>query len=154
VSNVAGGSGLALIELYDTDAASPSAGFARLVNISGRARVGTGNDVLIAGFVISGDGTKRLLVRATGPGLQKLGVGDFLADPELSIYRGAERIAVNDNWNPTDAATFSLVGAFGFESGSKDASLVLDLPPGGYTAVIRGIKSSTGTALIEVYEVP
>jgi hypothetical protein len=153
VTNHSGTSGLALLEFYDADgASSPSASTARLTNISGRAHVGTGNDVLIAGFVLSGNRTKRLLIRAIGPGLKQHGVMDFLADPELQIFRGGALIASNDNWNSTDATLFPAIGAFALDNGSKDASLVLDLPPGVYTAITRGVSRTVGSALIEIYE--
>ena len=154
VTSTSGATGIALIELYDADSAPVSASSARLVNVSGRAHVGTGDNVLIAGFVLSGNSTKRLLIRAIGPGLKAQGVTDFLADPELLIYHGSEVIVTNDNWNYADANTFATVGAFALDPASKDAALVLDLSPGVYTAMVRGVGGTTGSALVEIYEVP
>jgi hypothetical protein len=149
-----GGSGTALIELYDADPAPASTSAGRLVNISGRAYVGVGDNVLIAGFVLSGSSTKRLLIRAIGPGLKKQGLSDILSDPELLIYQGGRVVASNDNWNASDAATFDAVGAFPLDPGSKDAALTVDLPAGVYTAVVRGVGQTAGPALVEIYEVP
>lgn len=154
VTSTTGASGVALVELYDAGGIPTSASSPRLVNLSGRARVETGDNVLIAGFVLSGTNAKRLLIRAVGPGLRAQGVTDALADPQLTIYRGAEAIAMNDDWNSADQPVFKQVGAFDLTSGSKDAALIADLVPGVYTAVVRGANSSTGTALIEIYEVP
>jgi hypothetical protein len=145
------GPGLVLVEAYDTGA--PTA--ARLVNVSARNRVGTGDDILIAGFNISGNGSKRLLIRAVGPKLGAFGVTGFLNDPKLEIYDSTSaNVAENDNWNPSLATTFTSVGAFALEAGSRDAAVVATLPPGSYTAQVRGVREGTGEALIEIYELP
>ncbi len=155
VSATDGGSGIALLEVYD--AASSSA--VKVVNASTRAFVGTGDSVLIPGFVIGGTGALRLLVRAIGPGLANFNLSGVLADPTLTLYSGATVLATNDNWssaaNATEiAATAAAVGAFALTSGSKDAALLVTLPPGAYTAVVSGVANSTGTALVELYTVP
>lgn len=145
--------GVALVEVYDAGPAPTPAPAPRLVNLSGRARVGTGNTVLIAGFVISGSGTKRVLIRAIGPGLVERGVADALADPKLSVYHGNTVVAENDNWDFADAATFRTVGAFDLTT-ARDAALVLDLPAGAYSAIVAGVNNTAGVALVEIYEVP
>ena len=146
------GAGVVLVEAYDTGA--PSA--ARLVNVSARNRVGTGDDILIAGFNISGTGgPKPLLIRAVGPGLAALGVPGTLADPKLEIFDGnGAKVVENDSWNASLAAVFSSVGAFALPAGSRDAALVVSLPPGSYTAQVSGVGGLTGDAIIEVYELP
>lgn len=151
-AQVGGGSGVALVELYDTAAGSGPA----LANVSARTRSGAGGDVLIAGFGISGTGTKTLLVRAVGPGLVPFGVDGTLADPQLAIFSGASQIAANDNWgNSAALATAATqVGAFALPAGSRDAALLINLPPGSYTAQITGANNSAGIVLIEVYDVP
>lgn len=141
--------GVVLVEAYDTG----PAGAARLVNVSARNRVGTGDDLLIAGFTISGTGNKPLLIRAVGPTLAAFGVGGTLADPKLEIYNAAGvKLTENDTWSPGLATTFASVGAFQLTAGSRDAALVTSLPPGGYTAQIRGSDGGTGEALVEIYE--
>jgi hypothetical protein len=91
-----------LVEAYDTGAPTT----ARLINVSARNRVGAGDDILIAGFNISGTGSKQLLFRAIGPGLAAFRVPDVLVDPKLEIFDSAgTRITENDNWTPGLATT-------------------------------------------------
>lgn len=144
------GSGVVLVEAYDTGAITT----ARMVNVSARNRVGTGDDILIAGFNITGAGPKQLLIRAVGPKLSAFGVGGVLNDPKLEIYNSAgAKLVENDSWSGALAATFSAVGAFALDAGSRDAALVVALAPGSYTAQVRGSDGGTGEALIEIYEV-
>ena len=154
MSGADGGSGLALVELYDA-----GGGSGRLVNVSARAEVGTDSDVLVAGFVITGTAPKRLLLRAVGPTLGGFGVGGALLDPVLEVRPLGEAriVASNDDWAGTAAlkGAFGSVGAFGFTNdGSRDAALALELPPGAYTATVSGKSNTTGVALVEVYELP
>jgi hypothetical protein len=143
------GPGVVLVEAYDTGA--PTA--ARLVNVSARNRVGTGDDILIAGFNIAGTGAKPLLIRAVGPKLVAFGVSGVLADPKLEIFDGAGvKVMENDNWAASLATAFSAVGAFALDDNSRDAALQVTLPPGSYTAQVRGADGGTGEALIEIYE--
>jgi hypothetical protein len=145
------GGGVVLVEAYDIGAGNSP----RLVNVSARNIAGTGDDILIAGFTISGTGTKKLLVRAVGPTLAAFGVTGTLNDPKLEIFTGAGvKVAENDTWDPALAATFSAVGAFQLVPGSKDAALLTTLPAGGYTVQVRGADGGTGEALVELYEVP
>lgn len=145
------GPGVVLVEAYDTGPTTP----ARLVNVSARNRVGTGDELLIAGFTISGSGEKALLIRAVGPKLAVFGVTGFLANPKLEIYNAANvKVSENDDWTPGLAGRFSTVGAFELDAGSRDAALVATLPPGSYTAQVRGSDGGTGEALIEIYELP
>ncbi len=145
--------GVALAELYDLPASAPSG--ARLANVSARSLVGTGADVLIVGFAITGNAPKTLLLRAAGPALAALGVGGALADPRLTLFRGEARLDENDNWTSAAlAASFPQVGAFAFPSGSRDAALLVSLVPGSYTAQVSGANDTTGVALVEVYELP
>lgn len=127
---------------------------ARLINISTRGQVGTGANILIGGFSISG-GEKTVLIRAVGPGLDAFNVSGTVADPVLNIFNSSGAIvATNDNWQSADAATFARVGAFALTPGTKDAVIVKTLPPGGYSAQISGLgPNPTGGALLEVYDV-
>jgi hypothetical protein len=159
VSGTGGKTGVALVELYDVDNV---AAFApqKLVNVATRGVVGTGENILIAGFVVSGSTPKKLLIRGIGPTLGGLGVTGALADPVLQIIR-SDRTVVreNDNWEVgndsvlvTSATT--KVGAFPLAAGSKDAVLLINLPPGTYSATVSGVGGTTGVGLVEVYEVP
>ena len=139
-------------------AALLSAPAAELKNISTRALVGTGDNALIPGFVISGPGSQRILLRAVGPSLAGFGVSGPIADPTLTLYRGTEVLATNDNWssaaNATEIASTGIaVGAFPLPAGSKDAAILVSLQPGAYTAVVSGVGNTTGTALVELYAV-
>lgn len=147
------GPGTVLVEAYDM---SPSSNSPRLVNISARNRVGTGNDVLIEGFAIVGSGTKKLLIRAVGPRLSEFGVSGTLVDPKLEVYTSDNvKIAENDNWDASLATTFDSVGAFPLTVGSKDAAMIVPLASGHtYTVLARGADGGTGEALVEVYELP
>lgn len=150
-----GGSGVALLEVYDASAGSS----VKVANASTRAYVGTGDSVLIPGFVISGAGALKLLIRAVGPTLGTFGVTDALADPTITLFRGTTALATNDNWsssaNPLELSeAASAVGAFALPSGSKDAALVATLPAGSYTAIVSGVGNTTGTALVELYALP
>ena len=149
VGSGAAAQGVAIVEVYEADA-NPST----LVNLSCRAEVGTGTDILIAGFAISGTEAKRILVRAVGPALGSLGVSGALANPQLEIIRSGEATPLyrNDDWDAALAPTFAGAGAFALPPGSRDAALVVTLPPGSYTAQVSGVGGTTGVALVEVYD--
>jgi hypothetical protein len=121
-----------------------------LSNISTRAHVGTGNDVLIAGFVATGADPKTVLSRALGPSLANAGIAAALLDPKLSLHdhTGAV-IATNDDWKSTQSAIQSTGLA---PSDDREAAIVMTLSPGAYTAIESGKNSTTGIGLIEVYD--
>ena len=155
----AAATGVVLMEAYD--AATSPASTARFVNLSARTQVGSGGAVLIAGFVISGNVPKQVLIRGVGPTLTGFGVGGVLADPLLSLFRQGTTTALqqNDNWSTaTNAAQISpacaQVGAFALPANSRDAALLVTLAPGTYTAQVSGVGNTTGVALVEIYEVP
>ena len=135
-----------------------SSGFGRQRSISTRGYVGTGGDILIPGFFIAGNGTKRLLIRAAGPALDAFGVPGVLADPQLAVFKERTLLLDNDDWSadPSKAAVVTFfcnsVGAFPFAGGSKDAALVISLEPGAYTIQVSGVGNTTGTAIVEVYD--
>jgi outer membrane protein assembly factor BamB len=153
--------GTALAEVYDTEPTLPPGGTApsRLFNVSARAQVGTGGNILIAGFTISGNVPKQVLIRGIGPALTSFSVSGFLANPRLDIYSGSNLVSggSNDDWGGTTALSdaFKQVGAFALTNiSSRDAALLITLPPGGYTAQVTGVGNTIGVALIEVYEMP
>ena len=166
----ANGNGVALVEVYDATAGTPL-DTDQIVNISTRGFVNTGDGQLIAGFVVTGDEPKRVLIRGIGPGLTAFGVTGALADPQLKLFSGpnsATPIAQNDNWGtplpitggaaPATSAEIvtasTAAGAFPLTAGSKDAAMLVTLPPGNYSAVMSGTANTTGAGLVEVYEVP
>ncbi|MBI5380968.1 MAG: PKD domain-containing protein [Opitutae bacterium] len=157
LSGNGGTTGITLAEIYD---ATPSANFLwttpRLINASARTLVGAGDDILIAGFVVGGSTSKKILVRAIGPTLGGFGVSGALSDPKLEVRNGDTKVGENNDWSGTDAlkTAFTATGAFTISDNSKDAAIVLDLPPGSYTAQVSGVNGTTGVALVEIYEVP
>jgi hypothetical protein len=151
VSGATGGTGVTLVELYDTDG---NATLSRLSNVSARSQISGGGDTLIAGFNVAGSGSRTLLIRAVGPTLGQFGVTGALTDPKLELYDSAGRIQENDNWDISSRPTFLQIGAFDLATGSRDAVLVVSLPPGSYTAQVSGVGGATGVALVEVYELP
>ncbi len=145
--------GVALAELYDES--SPAN--ARLTNVSARAPVGTGDNVMIVGFVIGGTGSDRLLIRGIGPTLKTYGVSGVLERPELIITDTSGNVlASNSGWadDTTLAGVFKKVAAFDLTPGSADAAVFVTLPAGGYSAKLSGANATTGNALVELYEVP
>ncbi len=197
------GTGVGIVELYDADAASNKENGTQLsgpptnhlVNISARSNVGTGDNVLIAGFVIAGTTSKTVLIRAVGPtiALAPFNISTAVAQPTLTLYDDhSTTIAAVQSWDFTAPGTngsvepvysndpmathplFSLgtsrvlngtiglrravaddyarTGAFPFTQGSWDSAIVATLPPGLYSAIVSGAGSSTGVALVEVYE--
>ena len=129
----------------------------RLANFSTRARAGVGDQVAIAGFVITGDTDKRVLVRAIGPTLAGFGVTGTINAPALELYSGSRLLARNTGWatnaDPAAiAAAAQQAGAFALTAGTADSALVTALPPGNYTAVISAADARAGVGLVEVYD--
>jgi hypothetical protein len=149
-------SGIVLVECYD---GAPSDTSVRLINASARAYAGTGEDTLIPGFVISGDGSVKVLIRAIGPTLANFGVTGTMADPQLTLYRSSTVLASNNDWglatNATEIADAAKAsGAFALANGSPDAAMLVTLSAGSYTANISPADGQVGTVLVEVYVVP
>jgi DNA-binding beta-propeller fold protein YncE len=155
ISGKDGGTGVALSEIYDADTGSPST---TLANISTRAFVGTGEDILIAGFFISGKTSQTVLIRASGPALEAFGLSGTLSDPQLQLFDANQNlVASNFGWGGSSpiASASATAGAFTWTNPSSDDSAVLiTLPPGRYTAQASGQIGDTGLALIEIYAVP
>lgn len=143
-----GATGIGLIEVYDLNEASGS----DLANISTRAVVERSDNVLIGGFIVRGDIPQRMVIRAIGPALEDNGVSDALRDPTLQL-RDADGtlIAENDNWKESQEAEIRATGLQ--PSRDEESAIVRELGAGLYTGVIRGKDDSSGTALVEVYNV-
>jgi hypothetical protein len=123
---------------------------APLVNMSTRLRI-TAGGVAFPGFVIGGNVPRRVLLRAVGPELATYGVTLPIADPMVSVWKGSERIAMNDDWSDLEEL-FEQVGAFPLPEGSKDAAIVVTLEPGAYTAMVEGASAAdAGEVLVETY---
>ena len=143
--------GIGLAEVYDVD----SNANAQPTNLSARAFVGTGNDVLIGGTIIGGDAGSllRVLVRALGPSLASVGVATPLADPTLSLHdANGNVIANNDNWKDSQQAAIAATGKA--PPNDNESAILALLAPGNYTAIVAGKNRTTGVALIEFYSLP
>jgi hypothetical protein len=115
----------------------------------------SGDNVLINGFVVSGPGTKTVVVRALGPSLSSFGLSGVLADPVLTVYNSSgEIIESNDNWQTDVGATFIAENGLAPSDPSEAAAVVANLAPGAYTVVVTGKNSTEGISLAEVYEIP
>ncbi len=147
-----GGAGVSLFELYDTGSTSAPP---LIRNLAIRGQTAPGANVLIAGFVIAGNGPLRVLIRGIGPSLANFGLAGAVADPVLTLFSSdtSVPIAINDNWenDPSIAAASAGVGAFALPAASRDAALLVTLEPGAYTAQLAGVNNTSGTGLIEIY---
>jgi hypothetical protein len=148
-----GGIGVGVIEVYDLAQGANS----KLANISSRGFVDTGDNVMIGGFIAGGPsgGSARVLVRALGPSLTNSGVAGALGDPTLELHDGnGATIASDDNWKtrPDGSSQQAEIEATTLAPGNDlESALVRSLPPGNYTAIVRGINNSTGVGLVEIY---
>ena len=167
VSGIGGTTGIGLIELYDTAMGTSGS---NLSNISARAFVGTGSNVAVIGFSVSGTTSETLLLRGIGPALAQYGVSVPLANPQLTLYDSQGDIIASDTgWcnapqpgsstvaaviAPAIAQVMSSVYASALPADSADCAMVVNLPPGVYTVQLSGINGSTGVGLVEAYDVP
>jgi hypothetical protein len=140
--------GISLAEVYEVF--SPGLN-SLLANVSGRGFVGSGDNVLISGFIVGDVGSGTVIVRALGPSLGSFGVSQPLSDPVLTIYdSNGSVIATNDNWQDDNHASDVRRNGLAPRN-ALDSAIVLRLPAGAYTAVVRGANGATGNALVEVY---
>jgi hypothetical protein len=146
-----GTTGVGLVEVYDTSTGAS----AELTNVSTRGFVGTGDNVLIAGFIASGgNGSTQVLVRGLGPTLAQpqFGVSDALADPVVTLVNGNGNVVqTNDNWKNTQQAAISATGKA--PPNDLEAAILAPVAAGNYTAILSGM-GGTGIGLVEVYKLP
>ena len=148
--------GVALVEVYDLSPAPNSI----LDNISTRSFVQTGDNVMIGGVIVQGTQPRRVIVRAIGPELTQYGVPNPLADPTLELHDSTGAlIASNDNWQHTIHRRdhHQRPGRRDSHSGHaptdpRESAIIANLPPGNYTAIVRGVNNTTGVGLVEVYD--
>lgn len=143
-----GGTGIGLVEAYDLDNTVNS----RLGNISTRGVTGTGDNVMIGGFIVAAQSSTRVIVRAIGPSLTALGVPGALTNPTLELRNGnGALIGSNDNWRT--GGQEAVIIATGLQpSNDLESANVSTLTSGNYTAIVRGVNDTTGVALVEVYD--
>jgi phospholipase/lecithinase/hemolysin len=125
---------------------------AEALNLSARLNVGTGDDVAIVGFIVTGTDSKEVIVRGLGPSLEVNGVPltDLLADPTLSLYQGDTLIMTNDNWKDSQEAEIEATGIPPMDD--PESAIVATLAPGSYTAILSGTNGGTGNGQVEVYD--
>ncbi|QJR16523.1 RCC1 domain-containing protein [Usitatibacter palustris] len=153
VQGVGGTTGNALVGVYEVDHPETP-----LSNISTRAQVQNGNDVLIAGFIIQGNNSRNVVVTVAGPSLSNAGVPNPLSNPMVTIVRQSDGVVIasNDDWqsqaNPGDVATIQNAGFA--VAHPQESAVYLTLPPGAYTAIVQGVGGRVGVALVGVYVAP
>ncbi|MGB8341460.1 MAG: peptidylprolyl isomerase [Chthoniobacterales bacterium] len=148
INGVNGTTGNGLVEVYDLDSGPGSS----VLNVSTRGNVQTGDNVMIGGFIVTGNESQRVLVRAIGPSLVSAGVSNPLSDPTLELHDGNGTIGFNDNWQSDQEA--EIIATTVPPTNPLESAIVQTLAPGNYTAIVRGVGTATGTALVEVYALP
>ena len=145
-----GSLGIALLEVYDLDTAAAS----KLANLSTRAFVDTGVNVVIAGFVLgNNNGDDMVVVRGLGPSLTGAGILNALQDPTLELHDGNGTLLIADNdWLDDPAQAAQIIAAGLAPSNTKESAIAATLPPGAYTALLRGNSGTTGVGLVEIYD--
>jgi Matrixin/Putative Ig domain len=137
--------GVGLVELYDLS--SDNSG--RIANISTRSKVGTGDNVMIGGFIVGGDQVTNILARAIGPSLAGSVTG-VLLDPVLELHDGnGVQIASNDDWRSDQQTEITATGVA--PTDNRESAILVSLQPGPYTAIVRGKDETTGVGLVEIY---
>jgi hypothetical protein len=142
--------GIALVEVYDLDTAVTS----KLANLSTRAFVGTGSNVVIAGFILGNKpGNDRIVIRGIGPSLGAFGVPNPLPDPTLELRdQNGNLLRSNNDWQDDSAQATEITAAGLAPSNTKESAIAAVLPPGPYTAILAGLNNGTGVGLVEVYD--
>ena len=156
VRGVSSTTGVALVEVYDLSPAVDSI----LANISTRSFVQTADNVMIGGFIVQGTQPKMVIIRAIGPELTPFGVPNVLTNPTLELHNGAGAlIASNDNWQTTIIGGIimhdqvqEIINSGRAPTDPRESAIIANLPAGNYTAIVRGVSSTTGVALVEVYD--
>jgi hypothetical protein len=135
-----------------TPTPTPTPSASHFANISTRLNVGTGNNVMIAGFIVSGSQSKTVIVRVLGPTLGSFGVTNVLNDPMLELHDSSgATVATNDDWQ-SGSQVPQISGSGYAPNNGNEPALIATLPAGSYTAIVRGYNNSVGVALVEVYE--
>jgi glucose/arabinose dehydrogenase len=144
--------GVAVLEVYDVDHASAS----RLANVSGRASVLTGSNVLFSGFIVGNNiGAAKVVVRALGPSLAQSGIADPLVDPTLEVRdNNGALIIANNNWQDDTSQAAQISANDLAPANLAESAVATSLLPGTYTAIVAGNGGGTGVGLIEVYNLP
>jgi hypothetical protein len=138
--------GIGLVEVYDLQTSVTS----KLGNLSTRGLVGSAQNVMIGGTIVTGSDAARVLFRALGPSLGAVGIQNPLGDPQLDLFdANGAKISSNNNWKDSQQAAISSAGLA--PSSDLESAILADLAPGNYTAVVSGVNGASGIALVEAY---
>ena len=150
VKGVGNGIGVALVEVYDLNQGVDS----KLANLSTRALVSTGDDIVIGGFMLGGNGAAdRIVVRGIGPSLAAAGVPNDLTDPTLELRDGNGTLLVaNNDWQDDAVQAAEIVDAGLAPTNSLESGIAMTLSPGSYTALLAGSNNGAGIGVVEVYD--
>jgi N-acetylneuraminic acid mutarotase len=154
------GNGTLFLNTGSRYCAQPPAVLSQLGNISTRAFVQSGDNVMIGGFIVQGTTPKRVIIRAIGPELTQYGVPNPLLNPTLELHDGrGALIASNDDWHVTIIGGIitsdqwvDIANSGHAPTDGRESAIIADLPPGNYTAIVRGVDNMTGVALVEAYD--
>jgi len=155
VTNNAGTEGVGLIEVFDWDLMTGNAADAdsRLLNISTRGIVGSGQSVMIGGFVINGTESKAVAIVAKGPSLAAFGITNAITDPAITLRRGQEIVAQNDDTGALPMQNRTMLSQVGLlPTDLSESALLVVLEPGAYTVVLQNNGASDGVGIVEVYD--
>ncbi|PZR73733.1 MAG: hypothetical protein DLM73_10275 [Chthoniobacterales bacterium] len=140
------GSGVGLVEVYDLQESAQS----KLGNISTRGLVGVGENVMIGGTIVTGPESARVVFRGLGPSLAAAGIANPISDPQLELFNAnGNKIAANNNWKESQPGAIALTGLA--PTNDLESAILIDLPPGNYTAVVSQASGALGVALVEAY---
>jgi len=138
--------GVGLVEVYDLQPTASS----KLANLSTRGLVGTGQDVMIGGTIVTGPDTARIVFRALGPSLIGAGIANAITDPQLDLFDGnGVKILSNNDWKNSQQAAITDAGLG--PSDNLESAILADLAPGNYTAIVSSVNGAAGVALVEAY---
>jgi hypothetical protein len=146
VSGVNQEQGIGLIEVFEID----TSGDARLLNLAARAKISTGDNILISGLIVTGTEKQRFVIRAKGPSLEQSGLTNVLADPQLTLLSGQIVITSNNDWQShiqADSIPDSLK-----PTNELEAAIFVELDPGAYTAIVNDINNTSGIGIVEVFD--
>jgi hypothetical protein len=153
VQGAGGTTGVGLVGVFEVDGIDAS-----LINISTRGQVKTGDDVMIAGFIVRGSAPQKVVISVAGPSLANFGIGDGLQNPTLTLVRSSDNtvIAANDDWQvQAHAADVAAIEASGLKPNhASEPAIIAALPPGAYTAIVQGAGGGTGVGLVGVFATP
>jgi hypothetical protein len=138
--------GIGLVEVYDLQSSASS----KLANMSTRGLVGSGQNAMIGGTIVTGPDAARVLFRALGPSLAAAGISNPVGDPQLDLFdSNGARISSNNNWK--DAQQSAITNAGLAPANDLESAIIADLVPGNYTAVVNSVNGAAGVALVEAY---